>query len=105
MPDVVIEPKQDIDMTWYRGSVLTPTQRARRLIQLVQSVNSTVTVAELAAAGQVDVSDVLTLIPVMVRSRLVEPADADLVSVLQSDEPDKAVLRLSHGLAAGVAES
>ncbi len=80
MPGVEIQPKRNFDMTWYQGAVLTPAQRARRLLQNWPS--GEVTVAGLAAAAGVAVAAVVPLIPLMVRTRLLLPPDAQTAAFL-----------------------
>lgn len=78
-----IPPKRNFDMTWYRGSVLTPSERARRLVRLFPPDGDAVSIEAIATTAGTSVEAVASLIAIMVRDDLVQPPTEEDATALR----------------------
>lgn len=75
-----VQPNPSVDMTWYTGSVLGPLEQAENLVEAFAG-NDSATLGQLSLSSGMSEDEIVRLLPLMVRRRLIEPIhDTDLHS-------------------------
>lgn len=79
-----VEPSGNIDMTWYTGSPLSPSERAEHLLAAFPTDGVSTLAALVVNSGLIE-DEILRLVPMMIRRGQLRPLDA--TSVAQLHDP------------------